>query len=360
MKHRIKISALAMYIAGCHIILGASAMAQEFRGSITGRVTDSTGASVPGAQVTVTNSATNVATTAITDETGSYTALYLIPEQYAVSVEAKGFKRLVRRGIEVRIADRLALDLQLEIGSMQQEVRVIASAPLLETASASAGQVIDQRHISELPLSDGNPFTLERLAPGISYTGDLKFSRPFDNGGTSSMVVNGAPGGNEFSLDGSPNMANGNRVAYVPPCDAVAEFKIVANGFDAQQGHTGGANVNVALKSGTNTIHGTLYEFDRNTVFNADDFFLNRAGRPTGVTRYNRYGGSVGAPVWLPRLYNGRNKTFFFFVYEGLRDAFPEPTQFTVPTIAERNGDLSALQNTTIYDPSNACRWGLH
>ncbi len=332
------------------------APAQEFRGSITGQVTDATGAAVPGAQVTVTHTTTNTSTSTTTDATGNYTALYLTPGEYSVSVEAKGFKKLDRRGIEVRVADKLTLDLQLEVGAVREEVRVEASAPLLETASASSGQVIDQRRISELPLSDGNPFVLERLAPGIAYTGDLKFSRPFDNAGTSSIVVDGAPGGNEFSLDGSPNMANGNRVAFVPPSDAVAEFKIVTTAFDAQQGHTGGADVNVALKSGTNNLHGTLYEFDRNTVLNGNDFFLNRSGKPKGVTRYNRYGGSVGGPVWLPRLYNGRNKTFFFFDYEGLRDAFPEPQQFTVPTVAERNGDLSALssQGIRIYDPATA------
>lgn len=359
MRRTIRVSLFVIPVISGLLVLASSAMAQEFRASITGRVTDFTGGAVPAAKVVVTNSATNVATTTTTDENGIYTVFYLIPGQYTVSVEAQGFKRLIRGGIEVRVADRLTLDLRVEVGAIQQEVQVIAGAPLLETASASAGQVIDQRRISELPLSDGNPFTLERLAPGVSYVGDLKFSRPFDNGGSSDIVVNGAPGRNEFTLDGSPNMASGNRVAYVPPSDAVAEFKIASTAFDAQQGHTGGADINVALKSGTNAVHGTLYEFDRNTILNANDFFLNRAGKPTGVTRYNRYGGSLGGPVWLPRLYNGHNKTFFFFAYEGLRDAFPEPTQFTVPTLAEREGDFSALlPDIKIYDPRTATSSG--
>ena len=349
---------MSLFIVSCMFLLpvlfsGRLATAQEFRGSITGQVTDKTGSGVPRALVTVTNTATNVSTTTTTDQAGNYNVLYLTPGGYSVTVEAQGFKKLERQGIELRVADRLTLDLGLEVGGMLQEVKVVAQAPLLEAASASTGQVIDQRRITELPLSDGNPFTLERLAPGISYTGDLKFSRPFDNAGTSSMTVNGAPGGNEFSLDGSPNMANGNRVAFVPPSDAVAEFKIVSTAFDAQQGHTGGADVNVVLKSGTNSLHGTLYEFDRNTALDGNDFFLNRAGKPTGVTKYNRYGGSVGGPVWLPKHYDGRNKTFFFFAYEGLRDAFPEPTQYTVPTQAERYGDLSALlPGNKIYDPA--------
>ena len=340
------------------LLAALSAVAQEFRGSITGRVIDKTGTGVAGAHVTVTETETNASTNTTTDEAGTYTALYLTPGLYSMSVEAKGFKKLERQGIEVRVGDKLALDLQVELGTVRQQVQVVGSVPILETESASAGQVIDERRISELPLSDGNPFVLTRLAPGVTYTGDLRFSRPFDNGGTSSIVVNGAPGGNEFSLDGSPNMANGNRVAFVPPADAVREFKVVTAAYDAGQGHTGGADVNVTLKSGTNSLHGTLYEFDRNTVFSASDFFLNREGKPKGVLRYNRYGGSIGGPLWLPGHYNGRNKTFWFFAFEGLRDAIPEPNIFTVPTLAERNGDFSALlsQNITIYDPATAVK----
>ena len=340
----------------CLLVTAFPAVAQEFRGSITGRVTDKTGTGVPGAQVTITNTDTNIPTIATTDEAGDYAAPFLTPGQYAVSVEATGFKKLERRGIEVRVNDKLTLDLRLELGTVRQEVRVVASAPLLDEASASTGQVIDERRISELPLSDGNPFVLTRLAPGVTYTGDLRFSRPFDNAGTSSIVVNGAPGSNEFSLDGSPNMASGGRVAYVPPSDAVSQFKIVSSAYDAQQGHTGGGGINVALKSGTNGLHGSLYEFDRNTAFTASDFFLNRAGKTKAVLRYNRYGGSIGGPLWVPGHYDGRNKTFWFFAYEGLKDAIPEPDIFTVPSAAERNGDFSALlsQNITIYDPETA------
>jgi hypothetical protein len=333
-------------------------LAQEFRGSITGQVTDTSGAVVPGAQVTVTNVATNTSTSTITDEKGGYTVLYLAPGQYSLSVEITGFKKLVRQGIEVRVGDKLTLDLVLEVGGMTETLSVTASAPLLETTSASAGQVIDGRRISELPLSDGNPFVLSRLAAGIAYTGDLKFSRPFDNAGTSSIVADGAPGGNEFTLDGSPNMASGRRVAFVPPADAVQEFKVVTASFDAQEGHTAGAKVNVMLKGGTNNLHGTLYEFVRNDKLSANDFFLNRGGKPRDALRYNRYGGSVGGPVWLPKLYDGRDKTFFFFAYEGLKDVFPEPAQYTVPTEAERRGDFSALLplGITIYDPLTARR----
>ena len=355
---RVLLCALA---TGLVALCGALVPAQEFRGSVTGRVTEASGAAVAGAQVTITNVATNAATTTLTNEAGSYTILYLNPGSYALAVEAQGFKRAVRQGIEVRVGDRLEFDLALEVGAVAETVNVTADASLLETSTASAGQVIDRRRISELPLSDGNPFVLTRLAPGIAYTGDLLFSRPFDNGGTSSIVADGASGGNEFTLDGSPNQASGRRVAFVPPADAVQEFKVETASFDGQQAHTAGATVNVTLRSGTNDLHGTLYEFVRNDILSANDFFLNRTGRERTALRYNRYGGTVGGPILLPKKvfgplgYDGRDRTFFFFSYEGLKDVFPEPDFRTVPTLAERNGDFSALlPNIIIYDPLTA------
>src|SRR5438067_2347026 len=350
------------------LIFAYSANAQEFRGSITGRVADATGASVQGAQVSATNKATNIATWATTDESGNYTILFLTPGKYDLAVETRGFKKLLRRDVEVHVGDKLTLDFALEVGEVAVTVDITTETPLLEAATASSGQVIDRRRISELPLSDGNPFVLSRLAPGITYTGDLKFSRPFDNLGTSSVVSQGAPSGNEFTLDGSPNTEGREpRVAFVPPADAVQEFKVVTNSFDAQQGHTAGANIDVTLRNGTNDFPGSLYQFVRNDILSANDFFLNRAGQPRDALRYNRYGGTIGGPVILPRFGEGRravvterNRYFFFFAYEGLKDAFPEPGQFTVPTIAERRGDLSQLLplGIQIYDPLSAVQVG--
>jgi hypothetical protein len=366
----------------CLLVLVAASLgvhAQEFRGAISGRVVEASGAAVNNATVTVTNHATNTAVTSTTNESGEYNVLYLTPGQYSVSVEARGFKKSVRSNVEVRVGDRLALDIQLEVGGVTDTVTITADAALLETNSASAGQVIDQRRISELPLSDGNPFVLSRLASGISYVGDLKFSRPFDNAGTSGIVADGAPGRNEFTLDGVPNMASGGglgRVAFVPPADAVQEFKVETASFDAQSSHTAGATVNVTLKSGTNKLHGTAYEFIRNDVLSANDFFLNRTNLTTTPTRdkdrdgkadrdplrYNRYGFTVGGPIFWPRFgqggkpyFDGRNRSFFFFSFEGLKDVFPEPGNFTVPTVKMRNGDFSELlPGIVIYDPATA------
>ena len=362
---------LAMIVFG--LIVG-SAAAQEFRGSITGQVTDPAGGPIPGSQVTVTNAATNTSNSVTTNEAGVYTFLYLAPGRYTVVAEVNGFKK-TQHTIEVQVGDKITLDMALEVGSVSESVNVTAEAPLLQTSSASAGQVIDRRRIAELPLSDGNPFTLVRLAPGIGYVGDLKFSRPFDNNGTSDFIADGVAraGGHEFTLDGVPNTddngASGNRVAFIPPADAVQEFKVETASFDAQQAHGAGATVNVALKTGTNALHGTVYEFIRNDVISGNDYFLNRAGTKRPALRYNRFGGTVGGPIMLPRFgeggrsfYDGRNRSFFFFAYEGLRDVFPEPRQDTVPTLAERSGDFSALlkinSSFQIYNPFTARQVG--
>jgi hypothetical protein len=327
----------------------ATASAQEFRGAITGRITDQSGASLPGVTVTATNVATNVATTTTANNEGEYSLLYLTPGTYRVSTELSGFKKLVRDGIEVRIGDRVGLDLRMEVGGIEETISVTAETPLLQTTSGSTGQVIDEKRISMMPLSDGNPFVLARLAPGIAYNGDLKFSRPFDNAGTSGIVTGGAPGGNEFTLDGSPNMTSGRRVAFVPPAGAVQEFKVETASFDAASGHTGGANVNVTLKSGTNSLTGSAYMYYRSDQLAQTDFFLKRSEQPKPKLGYKRPGGTIGGPIL-------KNRTFFFGAFEWLPDRFPEPVTTTVPTQKMRNGDFSELlsQGIIIYDPLTA------
>jgi hypothetical protein len=348
---------------GCLLLvacaLGARmSAAQEFRGSIDGRVADASDAAVPGATVTATHVETNVTSAATTNAEGNFSLPLLPVGTYNIAVEIPGFKKVERQGIEVRIGDRLALAFKLEVGGVEETVTVASDTPLLETRTASAGQVIDEKRIALMPLSDGNPFVLARLAAGIAYTGDLKFSRPFDNGGTSAITADGASGGNEFTLDGSPNLANGRRVAFVPPAGAVQEFKVETATFDAQQGHTAGATVNVTIKSGTNALKGEGYYHHRDESLSAKDFFVKRAGQENPPLEYKRFGFTAGGPAWLGKLYNGRDRTFFFSAVEWLYDEFPEPDQFTVPTEAERNGDFSALlsQGIVIYDPLTAVR----
>ena len=354
----------APWLTPCALALAAllaapAAFAQDFRGTIAGRISDSSGGRLPGATVTATNVATNVDSTTTTTGEGEYTIAYLTAGKYTVTVEMQGFKKLVREGIEVRVGDRITLDLTLQVGQMEETVSVTAESPLLEMSSASAGQVIDEKRISLLPLSDGNPFVLSRIVPGVAYTGDLLFSRPFDNGGTSSITADGAAGGNEFTLDGSPNMANGRRVAFVPPAGAVQEFKVETATFDAADGHTAGATVNVTLKSGTNLLKGESYYYMRDDKLSSTDFFVLRSGSEKPELMYKRFGGNLGGPVRLPG-YNGRDRTFFFGAVEWLYDEFPEPASQTVPSLAMRNGDFSALlaQGITIYDPATARQQG--
>jgi hypothetical protein len=339
-------------------LFASAAGAQDFRGAVTGRVTDQSGGMLPGVTVTVTKKDTNVVGNTVTNGAGGYSFLYLTPGAYSVTAELPGFKKVVRDNVEVRLGDRLELDFKLEVGKLEQTITVSAETPLLETRTGSAGQVIDEKRIALMPLSDGNPFVLARLAPGVAYHGDLKFSRPFDNGGTSDFTADGGPGRNEFTLDGSPNMASGRRVAFVPPAGAVQQFKVETATYDAQQGHTAGATVNVTLKSGTNKIKGDAYYHYRDAKLSANDFFLERAGRPKAPMDYKRYGFTAGGPAWLGKLYDGRNRTFFFGAFEWLYDTFPEPGQYTVPTAAQRGGDFSALlsQNILIYDPLTAVR----
>jgi len=347
--------ACVLAVVLCATII-AAANAQDFRGGITGRITDGSGGRLPGVTVTATNVATKVASTTTTNGEGDYTILYLTPGVYTLSAELSGFKKTVQENVEVRISDRVGVDLKMDVGRLEETISVTAESPILQTTSGSTGQVIDEKRISMMPLSDGNPFVLARLAPGIAYNGDLKFSRPFDNGGTSGIVTGGATGGNEFTLDGSPNMASGRRVAFVPPAGAVQEFKVETASFDAASGHTGGGTVNVTLKSGTNSLSGSAYTYYRSEKLAETDFFVlkNNADKPK--LGYKRPGGTIGGPIVIPGLYDGHSRSFFFGALEWLYDEFPEPQSSTVPTEAMRNGDFSALlsQGIVIYDPLSA------
>ncbi len=345
--------------AAAVLALPLTAHAQDPRGSITGVVSDSSGGRLPGVTVTATNVDTNVPSTTTTNNEGNYVISYLSPGKYTMTVELSGFKKVERKNIDVRVSDRLDLDFKLEVGNIQETVSVTAESPLLEMGNASAGQVIDEKRIALMPLSDGNPFTLSRLVPGVAYTGDLKFSRPFDNAGTSSINADGSTGGNEFTLDGSPNMASGRRVAFVPPAGAVQEFKVSTASFDASEGHTAGAMVNVTLKSGTNRLKGEGYYYKRDDKLSAPDFFVKKSGSAKPGLGYDRFGFNVGGPIWVPG-YNGRDRSFFFGAVEWLYDEFPEPGPQTVPSEKMRTGDFSELlaQGIQIYDPLTATTSG--
>jgi hypothetical protein len=344
-------------------LLLTAGWSQDARGTIMGRISDSSGAVMPGAQVTITNPATGSKLNLTTNNEGMFLAPLLQPGLYSVEAVAQGFKKSVRNGIEVRIGDRLDISLTLEVGAADQSVTVTTDLPLLNSESASLGTVIDSKRVASLPLSYGNPFLLIGLTAGVTFNGSVRLDRPFEP----THIVNYSMGGtrgnlNDITIDGAPSTAtaNANEVtaSYVPPTDVVQEFKVQTATFDAQFGQTQGGVTNISIKSGTNDYHGSLnYSMYRKQML-ANDFFNNRAGNAKPDFRFNRWGGSFSGPVWIPKLYNGKNKTFFLIGYEGIKDARPrhDDTTNSVPTTAMKNGDFSALLGVSssyaVYDPA--------
>src|SRR5688500_13906623 len=328
--------------------------AQEFRGSLSGNVTDPAGAALPGATVELKNVETNVSNTVTTNEEGSFSFPLVQPGKYTLTVTSQGFNTAQREKIEMRVADRLTLDIQLQVG-VTDTVTVVDSAVALETGSVSTGSVITSQQISEMPLAEGTAYKLATLAPGRAYTENPHFVGPTSNGNLAAFRSNGATGSNQITLDGSPNYAFDGGVGFSPPSDAVQEFKVQTNQFDAQQGYSAGATVNVAIKSGTNDLHGSVYYFNRDRSRTANNFFNNRQGNERPERTYHRFGGVVNGPVRLPGVYDGRDRTFFLFSYERLLDNIAEPETFSVPTLAMRGGDFRELLNLAqpirIFDP---------
>ncbi|MBA3975674.1 MAG: hypothetical protein C0504_15825 [Candidatus Solibacter sp.] len=352
--------------AACLAALCLSTYAQEARGSIQGRVTDPTGAIVPGANITVTNTATNASRRLVTNDTGYYEANLLEPSSYTVAVESRGFKRSVRSGITLNVSARIEINVTLELGGVAETVEVTAEAPLLETTTASGGRVLDGRQIANLPFSDTNPFALSALAPGMQWTGQPEYRRPFDNGGTSAFNTAGGVGQNEYTIDGMTVTGSGRRVGFTPPSDSITEFKLETSNFDASQGFTSGAAINVSSRSGSNALHGALFNQHWQQRWNATPFFTREpfdAGVRSGTIpadrqkqatgRSNNYSMTASGPVFIPKIINGKDKLFWTFTWNGIRQSKAETTSSTdrtVPTTAMRTGDFSYF--TTIANPN--------
>jgi hypothetical protein len=352
-----------LFLFAALLLLASVMTAQDTRGAINGRITDPSGAVVPGATVVVANPAIGIRNTVTTNPDGYYQAALLPPGIYQIEAIAQGFKKAIRDKVEVRVADRLEVNLVLEIGASEQSVTITAETPLMNTESASLGTSIDAKRVSDLPVSYGNPFLLIGLTAGVTYNGSVRLDRPFEP----THIVNFSMGGtsgllNDITIDGAPttSRANPNQVtaSYVPPTDIVQEFKVQTATFDAQFGQTQGGVTNISIKSGTNQFHGSVnYGFQRPSFW-ANDFFLNKTGTPRPDFLFNRWGGSIGGPVSIPHVYHGKNKTFFLFGYEGIHDSRPrhDDGTNTVPTPAMHKGDFSALlaagSQYTIYDPA--------
>ncbi|MBK7930925.1 MAG: carboxypeptidase regulatory-like domain-containing protein [Bryobacterales bacterium] len=282
-------------------LLVPPALAQEARGTIVGTITDSTGAVIPGAKVDVISKTMGTKVSLTTNESGHYQAAYLIPGEYQVVAQSDGFKRFIRDGIEVRVNDRVEVNLSLEVGGTEQSVTVTGETPLLNTTSSSLGQVVDGRRVSELPIPHGNPYFLIGLASGVSFTRDPRLDRPFEPTHIVGYSMDGTKANrSDVTIDGAPSTATANAgeviSSYVPPADLVAEFKVQTATFDASFGQTEGGVTNISLKSGTNALHGTAYYNKMAPSLFANDYFANANRIPRPEFTYNRWGGVAGGP----------------------------------------------------------------
>ena len=337
---------------------------QESHGAISGTVVDPAGAAVPGAVVTATEIRTGVRTPTKTNAIGAYSFPFLSAGEYQIEVESSGFRTFFRKGINLATSDHPVIDVQLQVGEATQTVSVTAEAPLLDVANAAVGQTITTQQVEDFPLNGRTPMMLAGLSVGVLITptpgNSIGQVHPFDNNAAAGWSIGGTPSqNNELLIDGSPDAVWSGSLAYSPPQDAVQEVSVKAFDNDATYGHTVGGTLNQVLKTGTNSFHGSAYEFSQVSALDANNYFNDRAGVANPVTHFNQYGLTAGGPVIIPKIFNGKDKLFWFFAWENLDDSQPNTNITTVPTNAERNGDFSALLNNggsqyQIYNPFSA------
>src|SRR5580693_9129011 len=343
------------------LFLARAASAQSTNASLTGRVTDATQAVVPDAKVITINTGTRVHYETVTNEIGSYYVTDLPPGTYRIEVEKLGFKVVIKSDLVLHVQDALEINFEMVLGSASESVTVRGGAPLLDTESSSMGTVVEQRKANELPLNGRNVFNLIELAASVvpqgSSTGTPVGVNPF---GWGNYQVNGSFGNESAEyLDGQPlNIGYINLPVVIPTQDSIQEFKVQTSNTGADWGKFSGGVMNFSTKSGTNDLHGELYEYLRNRVLNANDPF-NKAnelknGEPNKTPSFtqNQFGANAGGPLWIPHLYDGRNKTFWFFSWEAFRlRQGASPVLTTVPTSPELAGDFSAPGIAPIMDP---------
>jgi hypothetical protein len=346
----------ALAIMVCAILgVAAQLQAQVRFGGVVGFVSDPSGQAIAGATVTLTNLGTNEARTAMTGAAGSYAFANVPPGRYEVAIEQTGFERFTAQNVQVQVDQTTRVDAALKLGSVSQSVEVTSSAITLQTDTSSLGSVVSDQTIQNIPVSGRNTNNLITLIPGVSAGGSTYGTPAGDQAGgarTNSIAfgnyfIGGAFGNQSaFFVDGASVNGPANNVnGFIPAPDTVQEFRVVTNNVSAQYGSYAGGVVNIATKSGTNIFHGTAYDYLRNKIFNANSFFANSAHLPRAPLIQNQFGGAVGGPIQ-------RNKTFFFFGYDGLRSHSAVLSTTTVPTSAELSGDFSAPGLPPIYDPT--------
>lgn len=317
--------------------------------------------------VLVTNEDTNVSSEAVTNTSGVYEIPYLLPGPYRITVEADGFRRFTETGIVLAVNSRLHRNVTLEVGTQAEEVTMTAEAPLLDT-TASASSSLSNRQVNSLPMFSNSATLLARSVPGMQWTASANYLGLHSNVGASSVDVAGGVGGNEYPLDGVPNLGGGERIGYLPYTDTIAEIKVETAAFDASKGHSSNANISMLTKSSTNQYRGSATWQYWNPQWNATPSTVNAThyGRIEEAEEEGRLEDAAflrsqdkvapgwshswstvpGGPVSLPSMFEGNDKLFFFFSYNGFRDRKSEqPTNInrTVPTEARRHGDFSEL-----------------
>ncbi len=340
---RLRRSLLCAGLVLCPSIL----LAQSYTGTIAGSIKDTSGAVIPHAIVTITNQQTDSQGSVTTDLEGRYTSLPLPPGRYRVEAGLQGFRRTARADIVLQVNTTVVIDFALEVGEVTDEIEVRANATLLETNTGTVGKVVDNRRILELPLNTRNVYSLIFLTPGVA--GSIG-----NNYNSLSYSVNGArPTMMDTVIDGVtasfPTVNGFTGISVFPSVDAIQEFKVLGANYPAEYGRSLGSVLNVVYKSGTNQFHGSGYEFFRDSTFDANNFFANRANQPLGDYRRSQFGGVAGGPI-------RRSRTFFMTSYEGLREDRAAQSTTTVPTLAQRQGDFSQTfaqngQLIRIFDP---------
>jgi uncharacterized protein (DUF2237 family) len=333
-----------------------SGFAQQQAASLTGVISDTSGATVPDAAVTVSDPLRAIKQSTKSNDRGEYIFPQLSPgDNYILSVSKSGFKETIQRGVALQVAQSAKIDLTLNVGNVADTVTVSADPPELDTQTSSMGQVITGQTVENLPLNGRSTFRLIALTPGVTFSqsaygqfGDVAVNTTWD---TNFTINGGRAQSNEILIDGVPSSAGFfNQITTLPTVDDTQEFKVESNNLSAEYGRYAGGAINVTTKGGSNQYHGDAYEFLRNSFFDANDWFNKRAGNPRAAFRMNQFGGTFGGPLTIPHLYNGKDRSFFFFSYQGTRRTKGATFIGTVPTAAQRNGDFSGI-SASIFNP---------
>lgn len=357
-----RLAGISLSVTVLLFLLSGIALQAQQMAQLSGRITDKGGAVIPEATVTVTNAARGIKNGTKSDATGYYVIPLLPPAaDYQLTVSASGFQTAQRSGITLQVAQVAQVDMVLTVGLVSQTVTVTGAPPLLDTQTSSLGQVITANTISSLPLNGRSSFRLIQLTPGVTFNqaangqfGDVPVNTTWD----ADFSINGGRAqSNEFLIDGVPSTAGFfNQVTTIPSVDDTQEFKVESANLSAQYGRFAGGVINVTTKAGTNDFHGTLFEFLRNNVLNANDYIDKSAGKAIPAFHMNQFGGAVGGPVILPHIYHGKDKTFFFGDFQETRRVQGSTFLTSVPTALQRTGDFSQTYNSsgklvTIYNP---------